>query len=104
MVLYNVTIVLEPAIKDDWIKWMKEVHIREVMATGCFKEYKMSQVIDDRNPDQTTFAIQYLCESHETLDYYQQKHAPALQAAHTKRYSGKFGAFRTLLNVIEMGE
>jgi len=103
MVLYNVTIVLEPSIKADWLQWMKATHIPAVMATGCFKEYKMSQVIDDRNPDQTTFAIQYLCESHEVLNKYQKEHAPALQADHTKRYAGKFGSFRTLLDVIEMG-
>jgi len=103
MVLYNVTIVLEPSIKADWLQWMRATHIPAVMATGCFKEYKMSQVIDDRNPDQTTFAIQYLCESHEVLNNYQKEHAPALQADHTNRYSGKFGSFRTLLDVIEMG-
>lgn len=103
MVLYNVTIVLEPSIKEDWLKWMQEVHIPDVMATGCFKEYKISKVIDDRNPDQTTFAIQYLCESHEVLDQYQKEHAPKLQADHTNRYKGKFGAFRTLLDVIDMG-
>lgn len=103
MVLYNVTIVLEPAIKDSWIKWMKEVHIPDVMATDCFKEYKMSQVLDERNPDQTTFAIQYLCESHEKLEYYQKRFAVALQQEHTKKFSGQFGAFRTLLDVLDMG-
>lgn len=103
MVLYNVTIVLDPSVKDDWLKWMQEVHIPDVMATGCFLEYKLSKVQDDRNPEQTTFAIQYLCKSHEILDEYQKKHAPALQADHTKRYAGKFGGFRTLLDVVSMG-
>ena len=103
MVLYNVTIVLEPSITEDWKTWMMEVHIPDVMATGCFKEYKMSQVKDDRNPDQTTFAVQYLCESHEVLDRYQKQYAPKLQVEHTNRYKGKFGAFRTLLDVIAMG-
>lgn len=104
MVLYNVTIVLEHKdLKDEWTQWMQRVHIPEVMATGLFLEYKMSQVLDERNPDGTTFAIQYLCKDMDTLKNYEQNHAPALQAKHTQRYSGKFGAFRTLLKVLDQG-
>lgn len=100
MVLYNVTIVLDPTIKTEWEEWMKTVHIPDVMATGFFLEYKMSRVIDQNNPDDSTYAIQYLCKSMEALEDYQLNHAPKLQAEHTNRYSGKFGAFRTLLKVL----
>ncbi len=36
MILYNVTVALDPAIETEWLAWMQQEHIPEVMATGCF--------------------------------------------------------------------
>lgn len=98
MILYNVTISLDPSIHTDWLEWMKTVHIPEVMATGFFVENKICKLLVD---DEITYAVQYSCESLDKLNEYQEKYAPELQQKHTERYKGKFGAFRTLLQVIE---
>ena len=45
MIIYNVSIKIEPNIKDDWIKWMKEKHIPDVMNTAIFSNYKFYFVI-----------------------------------------------------------
>ena len=50
--------------------------------------------------DEITYAIQYTCENIDKLNEYQEKHAPKLQEKHTNRYRGKFGAFRTLLEIV----
>ena len=98
MILYNVTVSLDPSIHTDWLEWMKNIHIPEVMATGFFVENKICRVLVD---DEITYAIQYSCESLEKLHDYQENYAPELQQKHTERYKGKFGAFRTLLEIIE---
>ena len=36
MIVYNVTSKVTWAIHDEWLQWMKEEHIPEVVATGCF--------------------------------------------------------------------
>ncbi|MFY8045434.1 MAG: DUF4286 family protein, partial [Chitinophagaceae bacterium] len=38
MFIYNVTVKIDPSIEADWIQWMKEEHIPEVLATGKFFE------------------------------------------------------------------
>jgi len=98
MILYNVTVSLEPSIHTDWLEWMKNIHIPEVMATGFFVENKICRILVD---DEITYAIQYSCDSLEKLHDYQENYAPELQKKHTERYKGKFGAFRTLLEIIE---
>ena len=98
MILYNVTVSLDASIHTDWLEWMRNVHIPEVMATGYFVEYKICKLLVD---DEITYAIQYNCETLEKLNEYQEKYSPALQQKHTERYKGKFGAFRTLLEIIE---
>ena len=88
-------------IHDDWKRWMKEVHMPDVMNTGMFSDYKMCRVLTTQ-PDEEghTYAIQYTCVDMATLEQYQEKHAPALQKEHTERYEGKFVAFRTLLEIV----
>jgi hypothetical protein len=100
MILYNVTVSIDPAIADDWVNWMRSNHIPDVMATGCFVESRISRVHGEEEGG-VTYAITYLSPSQEKMDEYQQQHAPVLQKDHAERYSGKFAAFRTILSVIE---
>ena len=97
MILYNVTISIESSIQQDWLQWMKDIHIPEVMGTGYFTESKICKLLVD---DEITYAIQYTCKNMNDLEEYQKNHAVKLQEKHSKRYIGKFSAFRTLLEVV----
>lgn len=104
MILYNVTVKIMTAFREDWEKWMRDIHIPEVMDTECFTEYKMSRILGEDENEGVTFAIQYLSPSMGKFQEYQQKYAKKLQADHTKRYEGKYVAFRTLMEVVEQGK
>lgn len=99
MILYNVTINIDHEVHDDWLRWMKESHIPDVMATGLFIENKIARIMAEEQGGKS-YSIQYLLKSMDEYEVYQKEHAPRLQAEHTARYDGKFGAFRTLLHVI----
>lgn len=101
MIIYNVTVNIESDVHAEWITWMKEVHIPDVMNTGYFLENRICKVLSTQE-DETghTYAIQYTCKTMDDLEEYQQQHAPRLQQEHTKRYDGKFVAFRTLLEIV----
>ena len=72
MIIYNVTIKLDPEIHEDWLSWMRRHHIPEVLATGYFVRCRLSKL--DVNE---------------------------LQKKHIDRYANRFVAFRTILQVIE---
>jgi hypothetical protein len=99
MIIYNVTVNIENDVRDEWLSWMKTVHIPDVMATGCFIENKICKVLVDEEQG-TTFSIQYTTATMEDLQEYQKTHAPRIQKEHTERYAGKFVAFRTLLEIV----
>ena len=82
MILYNVTVSIDPEIHENWLDWMRSTHIPEVMKTGCFLESRISRVHGEEEGGMT-FAITYLSPSKETFEEYEQKHAPALQADHS---------------------
>jgi hypothetical protein len=100
MILYNVTVSIDPIIAEDWLQWMRSQHIPDVMATGCFIESRISRVHGEEEGG-ITYAITYLSLNQEKINEYTEQHAPILQKDHAERYAGKFAAFRTLLSVIE---
>ena len=102
MIIYNVTVNVDEGIHDSWLTYMKDEHIPDVMKTGCFEEFTFSRIITKQIGESgVTYAVQYKCRDMETYQSYQEKHAPALQEDHTKKFGGKFHAFRTLLEEVE---
>ncbi len=98
MIVYSVTVNIDADVHDDWLAWMQQKHIPDVMETGIFNEYRMLRVISHQEDHEgISYNIQYSCPSMADLHQYQVQYAPALQKEHTERYANKFVAFRTLL-------
>lgn len=100
MVVYNVTISLDVNVAKEWLSWMKETHIPDVMATGFFRDSKLCRVHGEEEGG-VTYAVMYTAISEDALNTYQAEHAPQLQAEHTQKFQGKFASFRTLLSVVQ---
>jgi len=100
MVVYNVTISLDVEIAENWLNWMSDTHVPDVMATGHFRDCKICRVHGEEDGG-ITYAIMYTAISQEDLDTYQEKHSPRLQQEHSAKFKGKFASFRTLLSVVQ---
>jgi hypothetical protein len=100
MIVYSVTVAIEDSIEQDWVTWMKDVHIPEVMATGKFIDFRFCRVFPHHEDDNKSYNISYRCKDMDTYLAYQENESKALQEDHTKRYEGKFAAFRTILEQI----
>jgi hypothetical protein len=99
MLLYNVTIIIEEESASEWLKWMQQTHIPEVMATGKFVSNRLLKVLDSPN-EGVTYCAQYVVETQGDYDDYQLNHAPVLQAELKQKFENKFVAFRTLMEFI----
>jgi hypothetical protein len=67
-VFYNVTVSLDPSIEQDWLQWMKEQHIPDVLATGMFLQSKILRVRGFEE-NGATYAIQYRLASNGFRNY-----------------------------------
>jgi hypothetical protein len=103
MIIYNVTVSIDKDIEIRWLEWMKKTHIPDVMRTGKFLDCKISRVLSN-NKDEYTYAIAYTCKNMNDYNNYQQNFANKLKKEHTKKFPGKFAAFRTLLEVVYIHE
>lgn len=99
MILYNVTVNIDYDVHDEWLRWMKEVHIPDVMASGLFLENKIARILAEEEGGKS-YSIQYICKDMAAYNKYQSEYAPRLQQDHESKFRGKFVAFRTILNII----
>jgi hypothetical protein len=100
MFIYNVTVNVAEDIHEDWLKWMREKHIADVMKTGCFVDSQIVKVlfVEDQGH---TYSIQYKFLEMGDIERYQKQFAGPLQAEHKQRFGEKTTAFRTLLEIID---
>jgi hypothetical protein len=101
MILYNVTVNIDRAHHDEWLEWMRKVHIPEVMRTGMFVENRLCRLIGDEDSGGITYSVQYVCRNMSDFERYQHDFAALMQAKHNEKYKDKFVAFRTLLEIID---
>lgn len=104
MLLYNVTVTIDLDVQEEWLRWMQETHIPDVMITGMFISYRLCRLIGHEHTDAEIYTVQYLVQDMTTLLRYQNEFAPELQEQHKMRYDGKYAAYRSVMEVVDYNE
>jgi hypothetical protein len=100
MLIYNVTTGVDKKIEQEWVIWMKEVHIPDVLKTKMFLGYRMYRILAADDGDTISYAIQYQAQSIHQIERYLDDFAPALREEAKKRFGEKATSFRTLLEEV----
>lgn len=100
MIIYNITIKVEAGVADQWLKWMKEEHLQDMMNTGLFSDYRISKLMEQDEAEGVTFVVQYHTDSIENYESYLAEHAPKMRQKGLAKFADKMIAFRTVMEVI----
>ena len=100
MICYNVTLKIFPQIEQQWVNWMKDEHIPEVLATGLFVDHKFFRLLEQDESDGITFVVQYFSESLDHYKNYIEEFAPVLREKAFAKWKDRFIAFRTVMEVV----
>ena len=103
MIIYSVTITIQADIESEWVVWMNQVHIPDVLKTGCFAECRIYKVLDEAG-DEPIYVMQYHCRSIEAYHRYRDSFAAALQKDHSDRFAGRFRGSRQLFEEIAQAQ
>jgi len=101
MIVYNVTVAVDKDIEEDWLRWMKTVHIPEVLRSGKFTGYKIYRVLS-QDGETTSYAIQFFIQHLEELQHYLTYAAPALREESRQKFGDRQIGFRTLLEEVNV--
>lgn len=100
MYIYNVTTNIEESVHDQWLKWMQETHIPDVLATGKFLSAKLAKVLVEEEMGGYTYSVQFTTADKETLEKYYKEDADRLRQEASNLFAGKFVSFRTELQIV----
>lgn len=101
MIIYNVTIKIVPEIEAEWIAWMQQEHIPELMNTGLFTGHRFCRLLEPIETDGLTFIAQYFCPSKKEYETYIAQHAPAMREKGLQKFGDRFIAFRTVMEEVK---
>ena len=99
MIIYSVTVAIEAAMEREWLDWMRQVHVPDVLRTGCFAGATIYKLLEPKS-NEPTYGIQYRCSSMAEYQRYRDDFAAALQKEHGDRFSGRFRASRQILEEV----
>jgi hypothetical protein len=100
-IIYNVTIKVAPSIAAQWLSWLLNDHIPEVMSTSCFTDHRVLKLLDIDEEEGTTYVIQYSACAMEDYTRYLKEHADNLRKKSFDKWGDNFIAFRTLMEVVQ---
>lgn len=100
MFKYNVTVKVHTSIQDEWLIWLKEIHIPEVLETRCFTDAVVCRLLEVDDSEGPTFSVQYSAESKAAYNQYIEKFAPDLRQKSFDAWGDGFIAFRSVMQVI----
>ncbi len=100
MLIYNVTIKVDHTIATNWLQWLKEEHIPELIATGCFTNATILRLIEVDETEGPTYAVQYHTESKSLYNRYIQKFSDTMRKKSMDKWGNKFIAFRSVMEVV----
>lgn len=100
MIIYNVTINIHESVHDQWLDWMQNKHIADVLATGKFTSARLIRVLVEEEMGGVTYSVQFMTDCKETLQKYYAEDAPRLREESAALFGDKMLAFRTELELI----
>lgn len=100
MIIYNVTTKVHHSIHHQWLRWLKEEHIPEIINTGCFTHANILELLEVDTTEGPTYAIQYIAESKAQYNLYIEKFSGEMRKKAFDKWGDQFIAFRSVMRIV----
>lgn len=99
MVLYNLTAIVEEEFHDEWMAWMKQTFIPEILNTNLFINHCVLKVLDSPNPG-ITYCFQFNADGPEHYQKFKDSLEAPLLDKYYNRFENKAVSFSTIMEYI----
>ncbi len=100
MFIYNITVLVDSSIVQEWLNWIKPNLIQNVIETGFFHSYQLLQVTDSPN-EGFTYCIQFHTNEISSLQSYQSLYATQLESEHQLAFPDQLVTFNSTMKLID---
>ncbi len=99
MILYNITVIIEPTIETEWLNWVNQTFIPSALSGNLLVSNRLLKVLDSPN-EGVTYCLQFIADSVENYTKFVTLHAPALLQTHTLQFNNKALFFTSVMEFI----
>lgn len=100
MLVYNITIKVEPEIHTSWMDWMKMEYLPELMATGFFTGHRILRIIDMDDTDGATYAVQFELKDKNDYNRYISMQSNVFRQKAWLKWGEKMLVFTTIMEAV----
>lgn len=97
MIIYNITFNVNYPVETDWLTYIKQTHIPEILATELPLDVKLLRLLTEIENEGSTYTTQYSFLTMEDFLTYQTLHHDRFQQKHHQMFKGQYVSFQTLL-------
>lgn len=94
MVVYEVRIAIDPAVREEYRAWL-DGHVREILALPGFERAEL--YAEETDGGEPVYVVRYHLASRAALEDYLRAHAPRLRAEGLARFGERMRATRRVL-------
>jgi len=94
MIIYSIEISIDKKAQSKWLKWMREIHIPDVMRTNMFLKFTFYKKLNTNSS--ATYIIEYETDDIKKYQKYESDLSIKLKKAHETEFKNQFSAKRSL--------
>ena len=101
MIIYNVTTKVRSDIASEWLQWLKEVHVKDILDTGSFTDFRIVKLLEVDEEEGPTYALQLYADSKAIYNQYVDKYAAKMRQAAFDKWGDKFISIRSIMQIVD---
>ena len=100
MILYNVTIGIDKEIEQDWLQWIRTIHIPAVVEAGKFVDYRFYKMLTHDDETTSSYCIQYFVPTIQQFQSFLDTAGKTLMEEHHQKFKDRHVVFQSLLEEV----
>jgi hypothetical protein len=100
MFIYNITMQVEWSIHEAWLQWMLDIHLPEILSTGCFTKHQFVRLIEINETEGPTYALQLYLQNKEDYNRYMRIYSEVQMQEEIALWHDNVVSFATLMKVV----
>ena len=101
MIIYNVTYSVANSIEEQWLNWMTEIHIPEILNTRSYIRYQLVKIIDIDEDGSATYAVQYYAQTKQNHVQFINLHDTSFKLKCSRQWGEEVLSFGTLMQIVQ---
>lgn len=97
---YNITTLVPEDIRDEWVKWLIETHIRQMLDTGLVAQHYLYQLKDTDESEGITYTLQLGFLKEDDFLQFRQIHEEEFRKKRLEKWGNACLSFISSMEVI----